>query len=76
MEVFSWSSLAGRGTCTLLVNWLIYMFPKNMAATSNMGHTRTTVFKIMAWSFKAMQLGKWPSADWKGRRYDPTSVEG
>ena len=31
-EAFSWSSLTGTGKCTLLMNWLIWLFPKDLVA--------------------------------------------
>eukprot|EP00969_Alexandrium_andersonii_P194990 8613828-Alexandrium_andersonii.AAC.1 len=69
MEVFSWSSLVGAGTCTLLMNWLVFMFPKKLAATSSMGNTRRSFFKIMRWSLQALWEGHWPARDWKGKPF-------
>ena len=36
-EAFSWSSLTGDGHCTLLMNWLIWIFPKDLSVRSAIG---------------------------------------
>ena len=34
------------------------------------------MWRILAWSLRALATGKWPSSDWKGVPYEENSVEG
>jgi hypothetical protein len=75
-EVFSWCSLTGLGLNTLLMNWLVWCFPKGMTLKTAFTGTRKKFYKILAWSLEAAWNATWPAADWDGNVYPPESLLG
>ena len=74
-DCFSWGSLIGAGTCTLLMNWLIWVFPKTMKLKSAFGNTEKVFYRVLAWSLLALYEGKWPEFDWNGQPWPAGSIE-
>ena len=65
-DVFSWCSLTGQGVNTLLMNWLVWCFPKSMTCKTHSADTRKKLFQILCWSLLAAWYGEWPARDWNG----------
>lgn len=62
--VYSWSSLLSDATTKDK-----QMFIGMVWDTLQGPNTMNTFHSILAWSFKHLQLGIWPSEDWKGQKY-------
>lgn len=77
---FSWASLAANALGSTGEEVMIYCwgcFEKFTTAT--VGNTLGTLdvfWQVLQWSFLALFEGKWPSADWRGVKYNRTSPEG
>ena len=67
MATFSWISLVGLGSTkdTMFYIWSVFTA---LCKSGDCDGTLHAFFRIMAWSFKAMWLGKWPMEDWNGKK--------
>ena len=57
---YSWSSLLGRGK-TVEFNFMVYFYFKGLMASSEGQDTTAAFWRILVWSFRALQEGAWPS---------------
>ena len=73
LQSYSWSCLLARGTTKERSLYLWGVFEQNLkpGADGTLHH----FFQVLKWSFTALQTGRFPSHDWKGRRYTPGSQE-
>ena len=66
-DCFSWSSLLASGKTTF-VNFLIWAcFHQNMAHCEDR-HTMNQFWRLLEWSFRAMEWGTWPTLDVGGKK--------
>ena len=74
-ECYSWSSMLSRATCSLFMNWFIWSFVKQLkwppSKRASVHNTRNEFMRVLAWSLKAMWLGRFPTNDHTGRAYTP-----
>ena len=77
LEAISMQSLFAEGP-TARVKILLYsMFENNKLKDSAAGEgSMTRVWKVLAWSFKALMAGEFPRNDWRGVPFDPSTSEG
>ena len=66
MNIWSWTSLLCFSAPTILRNFLIFCIHQILQSPRAGHHTLDVVFRKMAWSFKWLWLGKWPTHDWDG----------
>ena len=66
MDFWTWSSLVAWSGFAELVRYLIFC----VQASLRRKETLETVFKKMAWSFNALEIGTWPEFDWDNKRID------
>ena len=71
LTTWSWNSLLGKGRTKSMQLQIWSMFDQTSSAT-----TLKEYWAIVAWSFKALQLGKWPSEDHKGCKFPSSSAAG
>eukprot|EP00438_Fugacium_kawagutii_P005243 Skav235426 [mRNA] locus=scaffold473:10773:12278:- [translate_table: standard] len=77
---FSWNSLIATfegGQQKNIMNYTWACFEKfvQQDAPGALG-TMSVFFKILAWSFRCLFNGKWPSRDWRDVPFDPQSAQG
>jgi hypothetical protein len=66
MDFWTWSSLLAWSGWQELVRYLIFC----VQAALRRKETLATVFRKMAWSFNALEIGEWPEFDWDNKRID------
>lgn len=73
LQVYSWSCLLARGTTKERSLYLWGVFEQNLlhGAEGALQH----FFNVLKWSFTALQSGRFPTHDWKGRKYTAGSEE-
>jgi len=71
LTIFSWNSMLGKGLARdmQLHTWSFF-------DECSGPETLDEFFSILAWSFAALQKGKWPETNHLGQNYDPESHEG
>lgn len=76
---FSWCSMVQNalgGACSEILLYIFGLFEKfTIDSDTNAPGTMECFFKILAWSFRAMWEGQWPSHDWRGVAYKPGTKE-
>ena len=73
LQAYSWSCLLARGTTKERSLYLWGVFEQNLKPGAD--GTLHNFFKVLKWSFTALQTGRFPTHDWKGRQYTPGSQE-
>ena len=76
---FSWCSMVQNalgGACSEILLYIFGLFEKfTIDSDTNAPGTMECFFKILAWSFRAMWEGQWPSHDWRGVAFLPGTKE-
>lgn len=67
-DVYSWASLVAHGP-TRATNIYIYSIFQRLISTFFGMSTKSKFWKIMSWSFTALQRGRFPAEDAWGKRY-------
>ena len=67
MTMFSWYSLIGQGQTKEILFWVWSMYDRMSKGSVSEG-TRGVFFAVLRWSFLCLMEGKWPSADFQGKR--------
>lgn len=67
-DVFSWHSMVATGS-TCEFNYLIWAVWGNVVSALWGQKTKREFWRILAWSFKALQSGYWPREDHHGTRF-------
>ena len=68
MTMFSWYSLIGQGQTKEILFWVWSMYDRMSKGSVSEG-TRGVFFAVLRWSFLCLMEGKWPSADFQGKRH-------
>ncbi len=68
MATFSWASLLGAGSTIQTMHYRWSAFTA-LCKTGDCDGTFHMFFRILAWSFEALWVGKWPMEDWNGKVY-------
>ena len=71
LTTWSWNSLLGTGTTKSMQLQIWAAFDETMHSS-----TLPEFWAILGWSFKWLQLGKWPTEDHKGNKYPVNSEAG
>lgn len=61
-DFWQWSSILAQGSAEETVFMMFCI-----SSTLRFGLTLKVALKIIAWSLKALYLGKWPTHDWDGK---------
>ena len=76
LDVSSQQSVLARNSSSLVVKQpLCAVFGHNKVHTEEC-NTEQEIGEVLGWSYRALQAGKWPSNDHRGKAYDPLSAEG
>ena len=67
ITMFSWYSLIGQGQTKEILFWVWSMYDRTSKGSVSEG-TRGVFFAVLRWSFLCLMEGKWPSADFQGKR--------
>ena len=60
-QIWNWGSLLARGSTVEVVFWIWSCYKAYLTDPA-----RKRFWKILVWSFRAMQRGLWPSNNWDG----------
>lgn len=74
LQAYSWSCLLARGTTKERSFYLWGAFEQSLKHGAE-GGTLHTFFSVLKWSFSCLQTGRFPTHDWKGRKYETGSQE-
>lgn len=74
VETYSWTSLLCEGT-PFMKHWLLIVSQKHSQCKSPDHDTMKKAWDTLAWSFRALFLGKHPSTDPAGNPWPPNSRE-
>ena len=73
LQAYSWGCLLARGTTKKRSLYLWGAFEQNLKHGGE--GTLKHFFLVLKWSFTALQTGKFPSHDWRGRKFAEGSQE-
>ena len=71
LTTWSWNSLLGKGTTKSMQIQIWSMFDETASST-----TLSEFWTILAWSFKWLQQGLWPTENHRGQKYATSSEAG
>jgi hypothetical protein len=69
-QIWNWGGLLGVGTTVQIVFWILSVWKDLMS-----DNTRKRFWKIVTWSFRAMQVGLWPERNWNGDPWPRGSID-
>eukprot|EP00973_Karenia_brevis_P037280 5139112-Karenia_brevis.AAC.1 len=71
---YSWQSLLGVGSSMELMFHIFGLWEISISK-SREGNTRAYLWKVLSWSFNALEEGTWPTKDWENNDWPAGSWE-